>query len=424
MRKLILFPLAALLAMALWGALVITGVSQGWGRADPGPRTDVAAFFAKTSDVIDTRNRGTVAFVLIEKGEVVGEHYVSTGAPVTRDTLFQLASLSKWATALGVLKLVEEGKLDLDAPISTYLTRWQLPESDFGTEGVTARRLLSHTAGLTDGLGYQGFEPGTPVQTLEESLTQAADPMEGADGQTRVGIEPGTKWLYSGGGYALLELLIEEISGEAFNTYMKRTVLDPLGMSRATFDLEEAEAAGLAPCFDTEGATCAYRRFAARAAASLHSSAADLIRFLQGQMRGAEQTFLSPDLAADMAAKHATQFGIPLWGLGVFLYAAAPGGGYVIGHDGMNFAAIETTARLDPATGDGMIVLATGNPGLAAALGADWVFWHSGRIDVREFGAMLPVTGALLIAGWAAILGLAGFIAWRMRRARKQQNPV
>src|SRR5690606_9302269 len=195
-----------------------------------------AAFFRNTLEVIDIRNQGAVAFVLIEKGKVVGEHYVSTGAPVTRDTLFQLASLSKWATALGVLKLAEEGRLDLDAPVSRYLTRWQLPETEYDADGVTARRLLSHTAGLTDGLGYMGFEKGTPVQTLEASLTEAADPMSGADGRTRIGLAPGSAWSYSGGGYALLQLLIEEISGEPFADYMKRVVFDPLGMSHATFD--------------------------------------------------------------------------------------------------------------------------------------------------------------------------------------------
>ncbi|MBX3504951.1 MAG: beta-lactamase family protein [Parvibaculum sp.] len=417
MRKLVLLILAALLAMALWAALVLTGALVGWWRADPGPREDVAAFFSTSVEAIDAAEQGAVAFVLIEKGDVFGEHYVSAGEPVTRDTLFQLASLSKWATALGVMKLAADGKLDLDAPVSRYLTRWQLPESEYGTEGVTARRLLSHTAGLTDGLGYLGFEPGTPVQTLEASLTEAADPMPGADGRTRVGLSPGSAWSYSGGGYALLELLIEEISGEPFDTYMKREVFEPLGMSRATFDLAEAERAGLAPCFDADGAPCAYRRFAAPAAASLHARAADIARFLEARTEGAGRGLLPPDLAAAMFAPHASQFGLPIWGLGVMLYAEAPGGGFIVGHDGMNFSAIETTARLDPATGDGIIVLATGNPGLAATLGGEWVYWHSGRVDIRALDGMLPLVGLALLAGWAVIIGMAVFAVRRMNRS-------
>ena len=70
------------------------------------------------------------------------------------------------------MTLVEAGKLDLDAPVSTYLTRWSLPTSEFDNSGVTVRRLLSHTAGLTDGLGYGGFAPGQLVQPIEASLTQ------------------------------------------------------------------------------------------------------------------------------------------------------------------------------------------------------------------------------------------------------------
>lgn len=417
MRSTFILILVVLLAMAIWAALVVTGARHGWLRADPGPRSDVAPFFSALAAKVDAAEQGAVALILIVKGKVFGEHYASAGAPVTRDTLFQLASLSKWTTAIGVLKLATDGKLDLDAPVSRYLTRWQLPESEFGTEGVTVRRLLSHTAGLTDGLGYEGFEPGTPVQTLEASLTQAADPMPGADGRTRVGRAPGSAWGYSGGGYALLQLMIEEISGEPFAQYMKREVLDPLGMPQATFDLAEAQAADLAPCFDADGASCAYRRFSAPAAASLHASAADLTRFLEAQMDGASDPALPPGIMAEMRTPHARQFGIPVWGLGVMLYADAPGGGHVIGHEGMNFPAIETTARLDPETGDGIVVLTTGAPGLAASLGGEWVYWHTGRVDVRQLDGILPAAGLVLLAGWALILFLAAFAIWRLWRS-------
>ena len=100
MRNLSLLILAALLAMAMviWAALIFTGARHGWWRTDPGPREDVASFFSTSAAAIDAAEQGAVAFVLIEKGKVFGEHYVSAGAPVTRDTLFQLASLSKRVT--------------------------------------------------------------------------------------------------------------------------------------------------------------------------------------------------------------------------------------------------------------------------------------------------------------------------------------
>jgi hypothetical protein len=98
------------------------------------------------------------------------------------------------------------------------------------------------------------------------------------------------------------------------------------------------------------------------------------------------------------------------------LYSEAPGGGFIIGHEGMNFPAIETTARIDPATGDGILVLATGNPGLAAKLGGDWVYWHAGRVDVRELDGMIRGMALTLLAGWAVILSLAGLLLWRLWR--------
>lgn len=62
------------------------------------------------------------------------------------------------------MKLVELGKINLDTPVTKYLTRWQLPQSEFSNEEVTVRKLLSHTAGLTDGLGYQGFKTKIPFK--------------------------------------------------------------------------------------------------------------------------------------------------------------------------------------------------------------------------------------------------------------------
>src|SRR5262249_40211410 len=142
----------------------------GWTRAPLAPRGDARAFLEAAAARIDAENHGNAVLVLIEDGEVIGVHAQSIGEPVSVDTLFQVASLSKWVTAWGVLRLVDEGVLDLDAPVSTYLTRWHLPDGPWD-DAVTIRRILSHTAGFTDGLGYLGFAPGTPIQSLEDSLT-------------------------------------------------------------------------------------------------------------------------------------------------------------------------------------------------------------------------------------------------------------
>jgi CubicO group peptidase (beta-lactamase class C family) len=317
------------------------------------------------------------------------------------------------------MTLVEAGKLDLDKPVSSYLTRWKLPPSKFDNNGVTVLRLLSHTAGLTDGLGYAGFKPGEPVQSLEASLTRTADASPGHDGQVRVGVEPGTEFMYSGGGYTLLQLLIEEVSGQHFNDYMRATVLAPLGMTRSTFVLDDE--ADVAEFFDERGRPATHYRFAALAAASLYTTTNDMTRFLQAHLPGPRgetpgRGVLQPKTLLEMRRPHASQFGADIWGLGTILYVPNNDGSFVIGHDGNNDPAINTTARLDPATGNGIIILETGNRLLATELAGEWVFWRTGNVDfftiTIESGTLLKT----LAAGWAAIILLALVFGWRSRR--------
>ena len=242
--------LATLAFLVLWAVVVFVGTSGGWWKQTLAPRGDIAGFLDAAAKIVDSSNRGNAVFALIDDGSVHGVHAVSVGEAADVNTVFQTASLSKWITAWGVMALVQEGKLDLDAPVSTYLTRWKLPESKFDNNKVTVRRLLSHTAGLIDGLGYAGFAPNAPVQSLEESLKRPADVSPGKSGTIAVGYEPGSEWRYSGGGYAILQLLIEEVSGESFESYMQRVVFHPLGMVRSTFDWTPTETATLATFYD------------------------------------------------------------------------------------------------------------------------------------------------------------------------------
>lgn len=424
-RTLVWIGLTATFLLIGWTALIGASVLQGWSHRPLAVRGDTSAFVTAALARIAHGNVGNSAFVLLDDGRVVAEHFQSSGQPVDRDTIFQVASLSKWVTAWGVMTLVDEGRIDLDAPISTYLTRWHLPDGVFDETQVTARRLLSHTAGLTDGLGYAGFAPGQAVQRLEDSLTHASDASPGADGRVRVGAEPGESFLYSGGGYALLQLVIEEVSGEPFNNYMRRAVLVPLGMTRSTFVLPEGET-NVAQSFDERGAEAILYSFSAPAAASLYTSAADLTHFLQANVAGANgappgRYVLSPEALADMRRPHAFQYGAEIWGLGTILYAPNNAGDFVVGHDGSNTPAISTSARIDPATGDGIILLETGNPRLATDIAGEWVFWNTGNVDLFMILADAKSAFPSLIAGWIVIFTCAivtgGFVAVRRWRS-------
>ena len=155
------------------------------------------------------------------------------GAPVTPDTLFQAASISKPVFALGVLRLVEQGKLDLDADVNSYLKSWKLPQNDFTrTYKVTLREILSHTAGLTVH-GFAGYASGAPVPTVPQILDGTAPANSPA---IRVDTVPTTIYRYSGGGYVLAQQLLLDVTGIPTAKYMHDTVLAPLGMTHSTYE--------------------------------------------------------------------------------------------------------------------------------------------------------------------------------------------
>jgi CubicO group peptidase (beta-lactamase class C family) len=426
MRSFLLAATLALVGMVSWAALVFIGTVEGWGRKPLAGPGDAGAFLAAARAEIDAHHHGNVAFRLIDAGGVAGEHFVSIGDPVDEDTLYQVASLSKWVTAWGVLALVEDGKLDLDAPVSSYLTRWTLPEGEFDNDGVTVRRLLSHTAGLTDGLGYAGFAPGVEPQTLEDSLTRAADASPGADGRVRVGIAPGSEWRYSGGGYTLLQLLVEEVTGASFETYMQEAVFGPLQMTRSTFVLEKDEE-NVATFYDSDGTRATHFRFTGLAAASLYTNASDMTRFLAAHRPGpggepAGGGVLEPETLVLMRSAHASRMGADIWGLGTMLYAPNNQEDFIIGHDGNNAPAINTAVRLNPTTGDGIVVLETGDPLLATRIAGEWVFWQTGAIDFLDFTLVSRQRLSAVLVGWALIVAAAVVYGWRAARARRTDS--
>lgn len=411
MRRLIFVGLATLVALGLWTGVFLAGTLEGWWRQPLAPRGDTRAFMDAATRMIEAGKPGNLAFQLIQRGQPVDGRFVSIGKPVDRDTLFQVASLGKWVTALGVMTLVDAGRVDLDAPVDTYLKRWKLPPSAFDNRQVTVRRLLSHTAGLTDGLGYAGFKPGQPIQSLPESLTRAADASPGKDGVVRVGAEPGGEWDYSGGGYTILQLMIEDVTGETFDAYIRRAVLAPLGMSRSRFVLPEGGIDNLAEFYDVGGKPATHYRFTATGAASLYTSAADLTRLIQAHLPGPGGALpgrgvLRPQTLQEMRRPHAQQLGADIWGLGVMLYAPTRNGGHIIGHDGDNEPAINTAARFDPASGDGIVILQTGNSSLATQIASEWVFWQSGEVDTLViFMEARKTLTTLAIGGLAIIIG-------------------
>ena len=151
--------------------------------------------------------------------------------PVTERTLFQAASISKPMTALGVMRLVQEGRLDLDADVNRYLTSWRVPANGDWQPRITLRQLLSHSAGTTVH-GFVGYRPDRPLPTLPQ-LLDGTPPAN--SGPVRVTALPGTIFRYSGGGTSIVQQVLEDVTGQPFADLMREIVLDPLEMADSTF---------------------------------------------------------------------------------------------------------------------------------------------------------------------------------------------
>src|SRR5277367_6777677 len=135
------------------------------------------------------------------------------GPPVTADTMFQAGSISKPVAAMAALRLVQQGKLSLDADINTYLTSWKLPASPIAAgKPVTLRELLTHTGGTTVH-GFPGYAAGEPVPTLVQVLDGVKPANTAA---IRVDTAPGTKWNYSGGGFTIMQQAVIDVAKEPF----------------------------------------------------------------------------------------------------------------------------------------------------------------------------------------------------------------
>lgn len=152
-------------------------------------------------------------------------------APLDAQTAFSTASISKPVTALICVILEERGLLGLDEPIAQSLRNWQLPENEFTrNRPITWRDLLSHRAGTTQH-GFADFYEGDKIPTLVESLRGE---IPRYDGPIEIRSRPGTKWQYSGGGYVIVQLALEDRFGIPLHQLAQEYIFTPLHMNNTT----------------------------------------------------------------------------------------------------------------------------------------------------------------------------------------------
>jgi len=358
--------LAELAAVVTVGAPA-GSVAEQQRAPEPEPEPDVVPVAARHV-IPDPRPAMTehlvpgAAVVLVRDGRIVEARgfgrTAQRGEPVTADTPFAVGSVSKFVTAVGVLRLVADGRLDLDVDVNGYLTTWRVPGA-----GVSIRYLLGHLSGLS-AIANVGYRPGEPVPSLVDVLATVCAESE-----------PNGVFQESNVNYAVLQQVLEDVTGTPFADLMRDTVFAPLGMAGSSFDQAYPLDRTVALGHDESGRPVpdGWRVRADLAAAGLWSTATDLALLLCEVRRAFlddDPLLLTSELARQMLTSHPGAF----YGLGSIVDIT--GTGIEFGHGGETVGYRSRVFGQLPA-GDGVVILTNGESGggvvqfLASALGRD-----------------------------------------------------
>jgi CubicO group peptidase (beta-lactamase class C family) len=332
--------------------------------------------------------------------------------PVTPDTLFQVASPGKVVVAVAALHYVEKGTLDLDSNVNQSLVSWQVPDNEFTVEEkVTLRRLLSHSAGVTVEW-FRGYALGEEVPTLQQVL-DGEWPANSAP--IRVDMVPGTQFFYSGGGYTIVQQLLEDVIGEPFPDIMRNSVLDPWGMTASTFEsplpeeLNEIAASG----HRVDGSVIpgGWHTYPEMAAGGMWSTPSDMARFAIGVMKayvGQSDGVLSHAMAIEMLTPQIGERGLGPVVLdegGDLFYFLHPGA-----NDGY-----ESILVAYPQRGQGVVIMTNVDEGE--------LLWREILNSVSvEYGWVRDSTYLYVGAAAAIVIVLLGTLSLRRKRARDRSD--
>jgi CubicO group peptidase (beta-lactamase class C family) len=321
-----------------------------------------------------------VSIAVINNGRIEwarGYGFLEAGGnrPVTPETLFQAASISKPVAALAALRLVQKKRLKLDEGVNKKLVSWKVPENEFTKERkVTLRGLLSHSASITVS-GFEGYSSDKQVPTLLQILNGTAP---ANSKPVRVDGPPNKEFRYAGGGYIILQQLLEDVVGKPFPGFMQETIFRKLGMTHSTFqqplpkELWDSAASGHEA--NGEKVKGNWNTYPEMAAAGLWATPSDLARFaidIQKSKAGKSDAILSAKMVQELLTPQAGG-----WGLGIELQGKNESARFA--HSGSNVG-YRCLLIAYTGTGQGAVVMTNSDRG--AALSAEIL-----RSIAREYG--------------------------------------
>lgn len=219
--------------------------------------------------------------------------------PVTVETLFQAASISKSLNGIGVLKLAQDKRVNLDSDINQYLKTWKFPyDSISKNKKVTLSNLLSHTAGLNVH-GFPGYSNGSKLPTITEIL-DGRNPANTV--AVRSQFEPGKKFQYSGGGVTVSQVIVGDVTNQPYPEFMWQNVLKPMGMLHSFYGQPtESQKSMVATAYRSDGKEVKgrYHIYPEQAAAGMWTNPTDLCRYIietQLSYHGKSGKVLTPEM--------------------------------------------------------------------------------------------------------------------------------
>lgn len=340
-----------------WGAdMALDAIDPGRNSRTRDWRAAVAAIDSLTPVLMKELHVPGVSIAVIQERGIVwsGEYGVADvrrGTPVTRETLFEAASMTKPVFAYTVMKLAEEGRIDLDRPLSGYLQERTLPDQPIRSL-VTARMALSHTAGFPNWRKGEE-ERGGPLPVL---------------------FMPGSRFSYSGEGIYYLQRVVEKITGQPIAAFARKTLLDPLGMSRTSYVWTTVVDSLLAAGHAADGTflkKTAYRH--ANAAYTLYTNAREYAAFLAEILktdRSSPCSISAASVGAMLAHHVKVDARMPVgrpgrargtsvyWGLGWCVNTT--GEGDIVHHSGSNRSGFRSFCQFSPRRGSGLVIMTNG----------------------------------------------------------------